>query len=257
MYGGTLSWDTASRTGSRSIAVWESTDLKTWSAQRLVQVSPATVRAFSWILFIELELISIQAGMTWAPEATWDPSINKFVVYWASKLYAASDTGHTGPASYSRILYATTTDFVTFSAAQIWIDPGVDIIDTSVAWDATTGYYHRFSKTRGIILQERSRTLFGTWTTIASGIGSGAFEGPLIFLSNVYANVWHLWMDGINPQGYVPFESGESLLVYTCLPFGIDFICPGNMTSGVWTRSTNHVLPTNPRHGTVFGITAA
>jgi hypothetical protein len=36
------SWDVAGRKGSRSLAIWESPDLKTWSAQRLVQVSPAT-----------------------------------------------------------------------------------------------------------------------------------------------------------------------------------------------------------------------
>lgn len=43
IFGGTT-WDAASRTGSLSLAIWESPDLKTWSAQRLVKVSPATVR---------------------------------------------------------------------------------------------------------------------------------------------------------------------------------------------------------------------
>lgn len=35
-------WDLAKRHGSRPIATWESPDLKTWSAQRLAQVSPVT-----------------------------------------------------------------------------------------------------------------------------------------------------------------------------------------------------------------------
>ncbi|KAH8804142.1 hypothetical protein DL96DRAFT_1563095 [Flagelloscypha sp. PMI_526] len=127
MYGKNGDWDTASRHGSLSLAVWETTDFKTFSAERLVKVSPAT------------------AGMSWAPEATWSPSLNKFVVYWASKLYASTDTNHTG-TSYSRILYSTTSDFKTFSTAQVWIDPGTDIIDTTVAYDATTSTYHRFTK---------------------------------------------------------------------------------------------------------------
>lgn len=43
MYGGASgSWDQVQRTGSKSISVWESTDLKTWSAQRLAVVSPTT-----------------------------------------------------------------------------------------------------------------------------------------------------------------------------------------------------------------------
>lgn len=152
--------------------------------------------------------------MSWAPEATYDAASKKFIVYWASKLYASSDTAHTG-SSYARILYATTADFKTFSTPAVWIDPGRDIIDTTVTWDAASGYYHRFSKTNGLILQERSKTFFGTWTTVTNGIASAQFgdvEGPLIFLSNQYAGVWHLFMDDISPQGYVPFETSAFLL---------------------------------------------
>lgn len=47
IFGGAVTWDQASRIGSLSLAIWESTDLKTWSAQRLVKVSPATVSKFN------------------------------------------------------------------------------------------------------------------------------------------------------------------------------------------------------------------
>lgn len=153
--------------------------------------------------------MAVQAGMSWAPEATYDTSLGKFVVYWASNIYAASDTSHTG-TTYARIMYATTSDFKTFSAAQVWIDPGTSIIDTTVAWDSVSGYYHRFSKTSGVIVQEKSKTLFGTWSTVTSGIAQaqfGAVEGPLVFDSIVYPGVWHLFVDRISPQGYVPFET--------------------------------------------------
>ncbi|KAJ7480692.1 glycosyl hydrolase [Mycena latifolia] len=222
IFGSAVTWDQAGRIGSLSLAIWESPDLKTWSAQRLVKVSPAT------------------AGMTWAPEAMWDPTMKKFVVYWASNLYAASDTAHTG-TTYPRIMFTTTTDFVTFSAAQVWIDPGVSIIDTTVAFDSASGFYHRFSKTNGQVVQERSTSLFGTWQSVTKGIGQAMFgdvEGPLVFLSNVFSGVWHVWVDDLSPQGYQPFETG-------------------NITSGVWTYSTGYALPTDPRHGTVFSISAA
>ncbi|QRV77668.1 glycoside hydrolase family 43 protein [Ceratobasidium sp. AG-Ba] len=213
-------WDTAGRTGSRSLAIWESPDLKTWSAQRLVQVSPAT------------------AGMTWAPEAVYDASTGHYIVFWASNLYAASDTNHTG-ASYSRIMYANTTDFKTFTPAQVYIDIGTAVIDTDVIYDAPTKTWHRFSKENGNIVQEKSSSFFGKWTIVTSGIGNsdiGSSEGPTVFLSNRYAGVYHLFVDDLSPRGYVPFETG-------------------NITSGVWKKSTNYALPTNPRHGTVFGIT--
>ncbi|KAJ7587155.1 glycosyl hydrolase [Mycena floridula] len=215
-------WTAASHQGSLSLAVWETTDLKTFSAQRLVKVSPAT------------------AGMTWAPEATWDAALGKFVVYWASNLFAASDTAHTG-STYARIMFATTSDFKTFSAAQVWIDPGVDIIDTTMTFDSVSGFYYRFSKTGGQVIQERSTAIFGTWSTVTRGIGQAMFgdvEGPLVFESNAFPGVWHVFVDDISPQGYEPFETS-------------------NITSGVWTFSTGYTLPASPRHGTVFPISAA
>ncbi|KAF8713140.1 glycosyl hydrolase 43 family, partial [Rhizoctonia solani] len=214
------SWDVAGRKGSRSLAIWESPDLKAWSAQRLVEVSPPT------------------AGMSWAPEAVYDAKAGHFIVFWASNLFAASDTNHTG-TSYSRIMYANTTDFKTFTPAQVYIDTGSAVIDTSAIYDQATSTWHRFSKAVGNIVQEKSSSFFGKWTTVTTGIGNaeiGQSEGPTCFLSNRYAGVYHLFIDDLSPRGYVPFETG-------------------NITSGVWKKSTNYALPTNPRHGTVFGIT--
>ncbi|KAF8309468.1 Arabinanase/levansucrase/invertase [Clavulina sp. PMI_390] len=220
MYGSS-GWTAASHNGSLSLSIWDSADLKTWSAQRLVKVSPST------------------AGMSWAPEATWDAASGQFYVYWASNLFASTDTGHTG-TTYARILYATTKDFITFSTAQTWIDYGVDVIDATVTYDSASGYYHRFIKTNGQVDQERSTSFFGTWSSVTKGIGQSLFgdvEGPLVFSSILYPNEWHVWVDDISPQGYEPFESS-------------------NITSGVWTFSSGYSLPAHPRHGTVFQLTA-
>jgi hypothetical protein len=122
---GNGNWDAAQRTGSRSIVVWESTDLVNWSAPRLVRVSPDT------------------AGNTWAPEAYYDESLGRYVVFWASTLYAADDPGHTG-SSYNRMMYATTTDFRTFSTAQVWVDKGYSTIDSTLI--KHNGTYYRFTK---------------------------------------------------------------------------------------------------------------
>lgn len=67
-------WGTAVTHGSRGILVWESTDLVNWGTNRLATVIGST------------------AGMVWAPEAIWDSSKSAFLVHWASRLYAASDT---------------------------------------------------------------------------------------------------------------------------------------------------------------------
>lgn len=64
---GKTNWGASQRTGSRGIFVWESTDLLTWTNERLVTVEDAT------------------AGMVWAPEAIWDPAKSQYMVYWSSK----------------------------------------------------------------------------------------------------------------------------------------------------------------------------
>ncbi|KIY70360.1 glycoside hydrolase family 43 protein [Cylindrobasidium torrendii FP15055 ss-10] len=221
------SWDYLSRQGSRSLAIWESKDLVNWSDQRLVELAPP------------------EAGMAWAPEATWDPVAEHFVVYWASKLYESTDTNHTG-SSYSRQLYSNTTDFVTFTEAEVWIDRGNDNIDTTVCLDPETKYYHRFSKADGKwVIQERALSLFAEWETVFEGVGysdHGQVEGPLCFTDNLDASLTHVWVDDIadragEVQGYIPYQTT-------------------NLTSGAWTLSEGYTLPTDPRHGTVFALTA-
>ena len=51
------------KTGSKSIMVWESTDLVNWSEQRECPVAPEN------------------AGCTWAPEAYWDDETEQYVVF--------------------------------------------------------------------------------------------------------------------------------------------------------------------------------
>ncbi|MEU4427343.1 family 43 glycosylhydrolase [Actinoplanes sp. NPDC024001] len=223
-------WDAAQRTGSKSIMVWESTDLVTWTDQRLVQVSPET------------------AGNTWAPEAFYSRNLGAYVVFWASKLYAADDPGHTG-SSYNRMMYATTRDFHTFSEPKVWKDPGYSVIDSTII--EHDGVYHRITKDERnnsssspcskFLIQEKATDLLDPeWDFVAECIGSGALsrgEGPLVFKSNTEEK-WYLFIDEYGGRGYVPFSTTD-------------------LNSGVWTPETSYSLPSRPRHGTVLPVTAA
>ncbi|MGN9911248.1 family 43 glycosylhydrolase [Phytohabitans sp. LJ34] len=223
-------WDAAQRTGSKSIMVWESTDLVHWTDQRLVKVSPDT------------------AGNTWAPEAYYDESLGAYVVFWASKIYAANDPGHTGD-TYNKMMYATTRDFHTFSEPKVWVDPGYSVIDSTVVKHG--GTYYRFTKDERnntsstpcskFVLEEKSTTLLDlSWSFVADCIGKGSIsqgEGPTIFKSNT-EDKWYLFVDEFGGRGYIPFESTD-------------------LESGVWTMSTGYSLPSRPRHGTVLPVTQA
>ena len=232
--GSGTSWDKAVRQGSLYLEIWESKDLKTWSAQRHVKVSPAT------------------AGNTWAPEAYYDTTIEAYVVFWASSLYEESDTNHTG-TTYHRMLYATTQDFITFSEPQIWQDAGMSRIDSTVIREDDT--FYRFSKDEGAsgtgcadIIQEHSASLRATlasWTQDAACIGKNAgtsnVEGPTAFKSNptdVNGEKFYLFVDEYTGRGYIPLETAD--------------IARPN-----WKVSASYKLPKSPRHGTVIPVTAA
>ncbi|WP_405887615.1 family 43 glycosylhydrolase [Streptomyces sp. NBC_01136] len=224
------SWDYVQRHGSKSIMIWESTDLVHWTDQRLVKVAPDS------------------AGNTWAPEAYWDDSLGEYVVFWASKLYADDDPDHTG-STYNKMLYATTKDFRTFSEPKVWDDPGYSVIDSTVI--KNKGSYYRYTKDERdpsssspcskFITGEKSTSLTSTkYDFVSDCIGSGSIdrgEGPTVFKSNT-ENKWYLFIDEYGSRGYVPFETTD-------------------LDSGKWTMSTNYQLPASPRHGTVMPVTQA
>ncbi|MFJ4563346.1 family 43 glycosylhydrolase [Streptomyces caelestis] len=224
------SWDQVQRHGSKSIMVWESTDLVNWTDQRLVKVSPDN------------------AGNTWAPEAYWDDELGEYVVFWASKLYADDDPDHKGN-TYNKMMYATTKDFRTFSEPKIWNDPGYSVIDSTVV--KYKDEYYRYTKDERdpsssspcskFITGEKSTSLTSTtYGFVADCIGKGAMdrgEGPTVFKSNTEKK-WYLFIDEYGGRGYIPFETTD-------------------LASGKWTPSTDYQLPASPRHGTVLPVTQA
>lgn len=232
-------WDLAYTHGSRYLEIWESKDLVHWSEQRHTLVSPKT------------------AGMSWAPEAYWDDAISKYVVYWASALYDNADKNHTGE-SYSRMLYATTEDFVHFSEARVWQDWGSSRIDSTVI--KVGDLYYRWTKDdlgpfedtpkTGCrdIMQEHSRVLTATledWTVdevcMGTHLKTTTIEGPNIFKSNandIRGEKYYLFVDESSGRGYIPLETKDLAL-------------------HDWKISEGYSFPGRPRHGSVIPVTAA
>jgi hypothetical protein len=229
-------WGQAQQHGSKYLEIWESTDLVTWSDQRHVRVSPDT------------------AGMTWAPEATYDPAIGAYVVYWATSPYAVDDVDHTGP-TYPRMMYSTTRDFRTFTEPKVWNDPGQGVIDSTVIKDGD--YYYRLTTdekvigkcTRDIVL-ERSKDLRAVdlpttkprnWELvddcIRTPLGTDWVEGPTLFKSND-GKKFYAFMDETPNRGYIPFVTDS-------------------LANPNWQIPAEYSLPRAPRHGTVLPVTKA
>ncbi|MFC4554498.1 immunoglobulin-like domain-containing protein [Georgenia faecalis] len=239
----------AQQTGSRSLMIWESTDLVDWGEPRLVEVNLPT------------------AGNTWAPEAHYVESIGQYAVYWASNLYpedVAPGDRRTND-SYNRMMISFTRDFVTFTEPEVWIDirrqPGRGMIDSTVV--EHDGMYYRFTKDERNdimeVLLERSPDLLrpqtgavGTsWELITERIGSGDplrhAEGPTAFRANEGdvnitpgQDTWFLFQD------WPPYGGGEGYVAFSCTDLD-DGDC--------WTHEPG--LDLSARHGTVLPITAA
>ncbi|KAL1880589.1 hypothetical protein VTK73DRAFT_5394 [Phialemonium thermophilum] len=194
--------------------------------------------------------------MVWAPEAIWDDEKGQYMVYWASKFYSSSDARHTGSPSNTRIRYAYTSDFRTFSAPQTYIDKSpADIIDLTILPfpgggdsddDNITTSYLRFMKdeTRKNVFLEFSTTgLFGIWTRPggATAYIESNVEGPAAYIDNSVASMTvHLLLDFYNNDGYRPYQRTISDAI--------------TATNTGWTASSRAGFPSGLRHGSVLPL---
>lgn len=198
----------ATRFGSRSMVVWETTgsaadegDLATWSAARLT-----------------VPLVDVAAGNVWAPEAEWDASVGAYVVVFASRFWDPKDVNRTGPQPPNQLMYVTTQDFETFSEARVYEFQGTPVIDATFyhASEEGNNVWYRWIKeeVNYTIYQERSESgILGQFSrvggaplderiTFASQYENN--EGPLIFHDNLDPGLYHLWIDENTLQSYIP-----------------------------------------------------
>ncbi|GME49724.1 hypothetical protein GTA08_BOTSDO09029 [Neofusicoccum parvum] len=211
------SWDAASANGSKSMLIWDSTDLVNWTDERLITVENDT------------------AGMVWAPDAIWDASEGKYLVHWASKFFVEDDTSHSeGAVTSTMIRYAHTTDFQTFTTANTYIDLSPDdVIDLSFLKINDTAHV-RFYVNGGVLTDVGYDGLFGAWERVGDLITG--YEGPYPFWDNVVDNEAYLINDLVG---------GDA---------GIRGFGPSDPTTGVFAQDTSVDL-SFMRHGSVLALT--
>ncbi|CZR54591.1 related to putative arabinase [Phialocephala subalpina] len=196
------------------------------------------------------------AGMVWVPDALWDESKGQYLIHWASKFYASSDTSHKGTPGPDMIRYAYTSDFKTFTTPQTFISAApTSIIDLCILPLPSPQSYIRCLKneTATNVYMEYSTTgLLGTWSRPGgrdSYIMSGV-EGPYAWLDNVVPGKVDLLLDYFGGDGYRGFVGslngtggGGDVNV------GI-----GGLTNGNWVEAGRSGWPTGLRHGSVVGV---
>lgn len=194
----------ATRFGSRSIVIWESSDLANWSEPRL---SPP--------------LANVSAGNVWAPESYWDSTREEFVVIFSSRYWDPADANRTGRSPPNQLMYVTTRDYETFSEEQVYFSPGYPVIDCSLLHVPEQGenVWYRWVKSEVDyrIWQQRSADgIFGTWTNVGIAPDGTRItfadqysnnEGQLAFRDNADPGLFHLWVDQSSTETYIPAQS--------------------------------------------------
>lgn len=219
-------WGNAIDNGSRSIVVWESTDLVNWSAPWLLNVAGA-----------------IPDGRNaWAPEAIWNPATNSYFLYWAT------NSSRNGVVTH-RIWGANTNDFRSISTPQLYIDRGSQsIIDTQIVErdNSTGGFKYYRASGDGQITIEGSNSILGSWTYVGDLRGQGLtgsdVEGPILFRYNGTTQTFGMFVDQYaTGRGYLP-------LVTT------DITSAANWK--IRPQGTYSMGATTKRHGSVLQITS-
>ncbi|KAG9253960.1 putative arabinosidase [Emericellopsis atlantica] len=267
---GWKNWDWAQSGASRYIEVWESDDLRNWSEQRHVLVAPE------------------EAGMTYAPEAIWDPEIGEYVVYWTSSMYPKGtyytpnkeDPNGRYPLTGGQTLYATTRDFISFSPAKVMSGrPGHGTLDPVIIPDEH-GYYQRIVSDRnstGVNLtwygmpcssedlyQERSRSILAPgaeWELIDTCITHKTMnttyaEGPLVVKANLRdprGKGYYMYAD----QKWAGSPSGQPM-EQQYHPYWTNDVGQPDWQPIDWTRKPNYNEANGViRHGHIWAITTA
>lgn len=221
-------WHRAVRNGSRSILLWSSADLLTWTPPRLVAVAPRV------------------AGNAWAPKAFWDRDRGVWRVFFASAIYSpGSDRAE---EAHQRVYVTDTDDFSSFSEARVYLDRGHDVID--VTFLESEGMTLRFT------VDARSTIPAEKWRFVTQECGDSMFESR-------FSPVRHDLGRGAlqHAEGPAPFPaldgSGAYLLLDEFEARGYQLFHSPHPGEGTWTHISEAKLPFGARHGSVLPITAA
>ncbi|UZJ56410.1 hypothetical protein CBS101457_005730 [Exobasidium rhododendri] len=226
-----MSWGDSVRVGSKSIHVWESSDLVSWKKGSLKKVE------------------NDEAGMVWAPSATYDSAKGVYSVFWSSKFYSVNDKNHTqAPVTDSIIRYTTTKDFISFSPPATYLTSKTEggLIDQDFQALGQAGHFARFLKVEGNnvnrVYQETTTDgiMSKNWVRVGGPNGfvtTEMREGPASFQDNLDPGKFHLWLDNYAGQGgYEPYETDHIL-------------------QGGYTKSNAPTFPRGIRHGSVIPVT--
>jgi predicted GH43/DUF377 family glycosyl hydrolase len=203
----TVSWK------NQPFTIWDSKDLVTWENERLVNIAPEG------------------ATKTWAPEFAYDEENDIYFVHWTAELNDDWDT--------ASIYYATTHDFINFSAPKILYSlDGTGILDANII--KVNGEYHLIYRNNGV------------WLATSKNA-----QGP-------YGNPYELCPENVEGPYAFPLNEGNGYgIVWDYFSKSLGFGLWTSPEFKNWTRITNEKypyyndlveFPEDIRHGSIIPL---
>jgi hypothetical protein len=213
----TISW-TESGIGYAS-----SKDLIHWSEQKLIPV------------------MAHETGVRncWAPEITYDPENNEYMIYWASTVKGryTDDNQQSEDAYNHRIYYVTTLDFEHFSETKLLYDPSFNVIDATIV--PIDGRFVMFLKDETLLpVQKNIRIAYSDRLTGPYSVASAPVTG----------NYW--------AEGPTAVKLGENWVVYFDKYQEKKYGAITSTDLKNWKELPNDAfsLPEGIRHGSIFAV---
>jgi len=135
------------------------------------------------------EKLPVMAGIDgvrncWAPEMVWDKSNEQYLIFWASTVKGMlGNTNGTSEDAYNHRIWCTTThDFISFTPAKVFFDPGFSVIDSTMV--QKNGTYYLITKDERLVPEHKylfvttSDSPQGPWAEPGPQISDNWVEGP-------------------------------------------------------------------------------
>lgn len=156
---------------------WESQDIGYASSRELVH----------WSEQKRLPVMASVPGTRncWAPEMSYDPVKETFLIYWASTVTGLfPESAGSSESDYNhRMWCATTKDFQTLSSPSVFFDPGFNVIDVTLIQEATgnvrlIGKDERLQPEKKKLFTCQADSLYGPFSPPSAPFTKAWVEGP-------------------------------------------------------------------------------
>lgn len=212
----TVSWT------QRSIGYATSNDLINWSEQQLIPI-------------MEDEPL---ARNTWAPEITYDPTDQSYIIYWSTTITGLfPETQEEKEDAYNhRIYYTKTKDFKAFEKTKILLEPGFNVIDATIV--SIDGQWKMFVKDETIVPPKKNIKI----------LSADKIEGPYSDVTDaITGNYW--------AEGPTTLKVGDEWIVYFDKYTAHQYGAVKSKDLKIWSDISDQIkMPLQMRHGTVFKI---